>query len=230
MASLVSRYAPARTQNQENRQHRLCPWQPLRPGQPHRRLCQSQRRRAKAAPGTPANRLWAYAGMNDIAMDPVVSEIAPGLNDKRPELLELLADPGVSTIIVEHRDRLARFGVGMVDAMLQARGGSLVVIDGHRQIGDVGRPDLVGPGDPGVPRQLGIDPLLRRRLAGAGTPVDGPQPHGSHQPLHPLPAYDHPLSLQRSPHAPRPVEGSLQVLPVMACIKARSSSEVPLDR
>ena len=26
------------------------------------------------------------------------------------------------TILVEHRDRLARFGVGMVDAMLQARG------------------------------------------------------------------------------------------------------------
>ena len=76
-----------------------------------------------------ANRLWAYAGMNDIAMDSVVSEIASGLNDKRPELLKLLADPGVSTIIVEHRDRLARFGVGMVDAMLQARGGSLVVID-----------------------------------------------------------------------------------------------------
>ena len=32
-------------------------------------------------------------------------------------------------MIVEHRERLARFGVGMVEAMLQARGGSLVVID-----------------------------------------------------------------------------------------------------
>ncbi len=75
------------------------------------------------------NRLWAYAGMNDIAMDSVVSEIASGLNDKRPELLKILADPAVPTVIVQHRDRLARFGVGMVDAMLQARGGSLVVID-----------------------------------------------------------------------------------------------------
>ncbi len=34
----------------------------------------------------------------------------------------------MSTIIVERRDRLARFGVGMVNAMLQARRGSLVVI------------------------------------------------------------------------------------------------------
>ena len=32
-------------------------------------------------------------------------------------------------MIVEHRERLARFGVGMVDVMLQARGGALIVID-----------------------------------------------------------------------------------------------------
>lgn len=31
--------------------------------------------------------------------------------------------------MVEHRDRLARFGVGMVDAMLKARGGGLIVVD-----------------------------------------------------------------------------------------------------
>ena len=35
----------------------------------------------------------------------------------------------VHTIIVEHRERLARFGVGMVETMLQARGRSLIVID-----------------------------------------------------------------------------------------------------
>ena len=32
-------------------------------------------------------------------------------------------------MIVEHRERLARFGAGMVETMLQARGGSLIVID-----------------------------------------------------------------------------------------------------
>ena len=76
-----------------------------------------------------ANRLWAYAGQNGIILDDVVSEVASGLNDKRPKLRKLLADPTVHTIIVEHRERLARFGVGMVEAMLQARGGSLLVID-----------------------------------------------------------------------------------------------------
>ena len=82
-----------------------------------------------------ANRLWAYAGQNGILLDDVVSEIASGLNDRRPKLRKLLGDPTVHTIIVEHRERLARFGVGMVEAMLQARGGSLTVID------DVEAPD-----------------------------------------------------------------------------------------
>ena len=76
-----------------------------------------------------ANRLWAYAGQNGIRLDDVVSEIASGLNDRRPKLRKLLGDPTVQTVIVEHRERLARFGVGLVEAMLPARGGSLVVID-----------------------------------------------------------------------------------------------------
>ena len=76
-----------------------------------------------------ADRLWAHAGRSGILLDNVVSEVASGLNDRRPKLLKLLGDPSVHTLVVEHRDRLARFGVGMVEAMLKARGGSLIVID-----------------------------------------------------------------------------------------------------
>ena len=70
-------------------------------------------------------------------MDQVVSEVASGLNDRRPQLRRLLADPKVGTILVEHRDRLARFGVGMVDAMLQARGGGLLVIEDNEVYNEV---------------------------------------------------------------------------------------------
>ena len=76
-----------------------------------------------------ANRLWAHAGENGIPLDEVVSEIACGLNDRRPKLRKLLGDPAVHTVIVEHREPLARFGAGMVDEMPQARGGALMVID-----------------------------------------------------------------------------------------------------
>ena len=76
-----------------------------------------------------ANRLWAHAGQNRIPLDQVVSEVASGLNDRRPKLRQLLGDPTVHTVIIERRERLARFGVGMVETMLQARGGALMVID-----------------------------------------------------------------------------------------------------
>ena len=90
-----------------------------------------------------ANRLWAYAGQNSILLDQVVSEVASGLNDRRPKLRRLLSDPTVHTIIVEHRERLARFGVGMVETMLQSRGGSLIVIDDTEVPDDLVR-DMTG--------------------------------------------------------------------------------------
>ena len=68
-----------------------------------------------------ANRLWACAGQNRIPLDQVVSEVASGLNDRRPKLRKLLGDPTVHTVIIERRERLARFGVGMVETMLQAQ-------------------------------------------------------------------------------------------------------------
>ena len=40
-----------------------------------------------------ANRLWAYAGQNGIALDRVVSEVASGLNDRRPKLRRLACRP-----------------------------------------------------------------------------------------------------------------------------------------
>jgi len=39
-----------------------------------------------------------------------VTEVGSALNGKRRQLLALLRDPTVTTIVVEHRGRLARFG------------------------------------------------------------------------------------------------------------------------
>jgi putative resolvase len=64
-----------------------------------------------------------------LAVDEVVCEVGSGLNGKRPKLRRLLADPHATTIVVEHRDRLARFGVEHLEAALAAQGRTLVVID-----------------------------------------------------------------------------------------------------
>lgn len=58
-----------------------------------------------------------------------VVEIGSGLNGKRPRLLKTLADGAVSTIVVEHRDRLARFGSEYIEAALRAAGRRLIVVD-----------------------------------------------------------------------------------------------------
>lgn len=42
-------------------------------------------------------------------MGQVVSEVRSGMNGHRGELTKLLSDPGVTVIVVEHRDPLTRF-------------------------------------------------------------------------------------------------------------------------
>jgi putative resolvase len=56
----------------------------------------------------------------------VVTEVGSGLNGKRRKLLR---DPRVSPMVVEHRDRLARFGFEMLEAALAAAGKGVVVVE-----------------------------------------------------------------------------------------------------
>src|SRR5215475_9513845 len=51
-----------------------------------------------------------------------VTEIASGLNDERPKLKKLLTDARVGVIVVEHRDRLTRFGYGYIATLLEHAG------------------------------------------------------------------------------------------------------------
>ena len=62
-------------------------------------------------------------------IDRYVREVGSGLNDRRRGLAALLADPGVGTLVVEHRDRLARFGVGQLQQALAAQDRKVLVVD-----------------------------------------------------------------------------------------------------
>jgi putative resolvase len=74
-------------------------------------------------------RLPAWATGQGVAVAEVVTEVGSGLNGRRPKLKRLLADPTVAVIVVEHRDRLARYGVEQLEAALSAQGRRLVVVD-----------------------------------------------------------------------------------------------------
>lgn len=59
----------------------------------------------------------------------VEAEVGSGMNGSRPKVRRLLADPEVTTVVVEHRDRLGRMNVELAEAALSAAGRRLVVLD-----------------------------------------------------------------------------------------------------
>lgn len=76
-----------------------------------------------------ADRLKAFAVNLGVKDAQVVTEIGSGVSDKRRALNQLLKDPTVVTIIVEHRDRLARVNAGLIESVLEASGRRLIVVD-----------------------------------------------------------------------------------------------------
>ena len=74
-------------------------------------------------------RLAEFASQFRLPVIKSVAEIGSGLNGHRPKLLKLLGDPKVRTIVVEHQDRLARFGAEYIEAALAASGRSLIIVD-----------------------------------------------------------------------------------------------------
>ena len=76
-----------------------------------------------------AGRVSLWASEHGLSIDEVVAEVGSGLNAKRPRLARLLADASVTRIVVEHRYRLARFGVEHLGAALSAQGREILVVD-----------------------------------------------------------------------------------------------------
>lgn len=74
-------------------------------------------------------RVVQWATGQGMRVDRVVTEVGSALNGHRTKFLGLLRDPAVSTIVVEHRDRFARFAVEYIEAALSAQGRTLTVVD-----------------------------------------------------------------------------------------------------
>jgi putative resolvase len=58
-----------------------------------------------------------------------VMEIASGMNDKRPKLISLIRNEQAKIIVVEHKDRLTRFGFNYLDELLRLQGRAIEVVD-----------------------------------------------------------------------------------------------------
>ncbi|MBX8638658.1 MAG: IS607 family transposase [Thermoplasmata archaeon] len=76
-----------------------------------------------------AERLTEYAVARGYRIYKIVKEVGSGVNDNRKQLLKLLTDDGYSRIIVEHKDRLTRFGFNYIDTLFRQHGRSIEVVN-----------------------------------------------------------------------------------------------------
>ncbi|WP_433281872.1 IS607 family transposase [Micromonospora sp. CA-244673] len=74
-------------------------------------------------------RVTGWATGQGLVVSRVVTEVGSALNGHRKKFLALLRDASVTTIVVEHRGRFARFGAEYVEAALAAQGRRLLVVD-----------------------------------------------------------------------------------------------------
>jgi predicted site-specific integrase-resolvase len=87
-------------------------------------------------------RCSGFAAANGIRVEKVIKEIASGMNDHRPKLTELLKSKPES-IIVEHKDRLTRFGFNYIEVLLEIIGCKLIVINRDTEEKDDLMKDLI---------------------------------------------------------------------------------------
>lgn len=75
------------------------------------------------------DRLVSYCNAKGYKVEKIVTEIGSGLNDKRLKLESLLLDQDINLIVVEHKDRLARFGFNYLEKLLNNQGKKIEVIN-----------------------------------------------------------------------------------------------------
>lgn len=75
------------------------------------------------------DRLISYCNAKGYKVHKVVIEYGSGLNDKRPKLEKLLEEQDFTKLVVEHKDRLTRFGFNYIEKALKKHGIEIEVVN-----------------------------------------------------------------------------------------------------
>lgn len=86
-----------------------------------------------------AQRLVDYAAAKGYQIVKVVKEVGSGLNDNRRRLEQLLEADDFNILLVEHKDRLARFGTDYIQLLLKRLGIELEIVN----LADNGEDELI---------------------------------------------------------------------------------------
>jgi len=76
-----------------------------------------------------AQRLLDYAAARGYRVVRVVKEVGSGVNDRRPKLEKLLREREYGILLVEHKDRLTRFGFPYLELLAEAQGKRIEVVN-----------------------------------------------------------------------------------------------------
>lgn len=74
-------------------------------------------------------RLASYCNAKGYKVSKIITEIGSGLNDERKKLESILMDKSINLIVVEHKDRLARFGLNYIQKLLELDNRKIEIIN-----------------------------------------------------------------------------------------------------
>lgn len=74
-------------------------------------------------------RLINFCNAKGYKVSKIIAEIGSGLNDTRPKLESILLDNSITIIVVEHRDRLARFGLNYIIKLLEQNNRKIEIVN-----------------------------------------------------------------------------------------------------
>jgi putative resolvase len=94
-----------------------------------------------------AERLIDYCAAKGWQVNQVVKEVGSGVNDNRKRFMALLADPTITIIVVEHKDRATRFGFNYLETLLGLQNRRIEVVNTSTALStglaDNGKEDLL---------------------------------------------------------------------------------------
>ena len=76
-----------------------------------------------------SKRLMDFCNAKGWKTEENIKEIGSGLNDSRPKLLKILTEGKATKIVVEHKDRLSRFGTSYIEVAAKHFGCEVVYIN-----------------------------------------------------------------------------------------------------
>jgi len=76
-----------------------------------------------------SQRLYDFCIANGWSVNEAIKEIGSGVNDARPKLLKLLKEGKATQVVVEHKDRLSRFGFNYIKELCNKFNCKIIIIN-----------------------------------------------------------------------------------------------------